>query len=241
MFLKPSWRSASLAILGILLIHAVSVDSFGDAFAGVTGRAPERLSFPPSTLDGTNIDPSKSNVDLKCVYKASRDGWSAVDFHENVDSRGSALVVCLSKSGKKFGGYSPTGWMSTDDYVSSNAAFLWFQRGKEVIKCPVLQGGNAALFDYASAGPVFGAADLKIGESQAAVMGGFAGPDLEDRSINAGNLKQGSSAVGGAYDDVQNGWPVRGKFQLVELEVYANANIQPSGQRAGGGFKLWPF
>ena len=71
-------------------------------------------------------------------------------------------------------------------------------------------------------------------------MGGFAGPDMEDRSSSAGNLKQGSSFVGGAYDDVQNGWPVRGKFQLVELEVYANANIQPSGQ-TGGGFKLWPF
>ena len=49
------------------------------------------------------------------------------------------------------------GWMSTDDYVSSNAAFLWSQKGNDVIKCPVLQGGNAALFDYASAGPVFGA------------------------------------------------------------------------------------
>ena len=49
--------------------------------------------------------------------------------------------------------------MSTDDYVSSNAAFLWCLKGNNnnAIKCPVLQGGNAALFDYASAGPVFGA------------------------------------------------------------------------------------
>ena len=84
-------------------------------------------------------------------------------------------------------------------------------------------------------------ADLKIGESQSAVMGGFAGPDMEDISISAGNLKQGSSTIGGAYNDVQGTWPIRGKFQLVELEVYANANIKPSGQRAGGGFKLWPF
>jgi len=152
-------QSSLLAIITICLAHVVSVRSFafGDVFSGITGQAPESLAFPSSTLDGTNIDPSKGNVDLQCVYKASRDGWSAIDFHENVDSRGSALVVCLTKSGKKFGGYCPTGWMSTDDYVSSNAAFLWFQRGKEAIQCPVLQGGNAALFDYASAGPVFGA------------------------------------------------------------------------------------
>jgi len=225
----------------LVSLQVISVHSFGDVFSGITGQAPESLTFPPSTLDGTNIDPAKSNVDLQCVYKASRDGWSAIDFHESVDSRGSALVVCLSKSGKKFGGYCPTGWMSTDDYVSSNAAFLWFQKGDEVIQCPVLQGGNAALFDYASAGPVFGAADLKIGESQAAIMGGFAGPDMEDRSISAGNLKQGTSTIGGAYDDVLNSWPIRGKFRLVELEVYANANIQPLGQGSGGGFKLWPF
>ena len=47
--------------------------------------------------------------------------------------------------------------MSTDDYVSSNAAFLWCPKGNDAIKFPVLKGGNAALFDYASAGPVFGA------------------------------------------------------------------------------------
>lgn len=83
-------------------------------------------------------------------------------------------------------------------------------------------------------------ADLKIGEPKAAVMGGFTGPGMEDTSVNAGNLKQGSSSVGGAYEDVQNDWPIRGKFQLVELEVYCNANIKPTGG-ADGGFKLWPF
>ena len=49
--------------------------------------------------------------------------------------------------------------MSTDDYVSSNAAFLWCSSGNnnEAIRFPVLKGGNAAVFDYASAGPMFGA------------------------------------------------------------------------------------
>jgi len=236
-------QSILIAIIAIGLIQIISpVHSFGDVFSGITGQAPESLTFPSSTLDRTNIDPSKTNVDLQCIYKASRDGWSAIDFHENVDSRGSALVVCLSKSGKKFGGYCPTGWMSTDDYVGSNAAFLWCQQGSDAVKYPVLQGGNVALFDYASAGPVFGAADLKIGQSQSAIMGGFAGPDVEDRSISAGNLKRGTSNIGGAYENVENSWPVRGKFQLVELEVYANANISPIGQgNNGGGFKLWPF
>lgn len=153
-------RHQLLAIaVAIIAIYSavVPVHSFGDVFSGITGRVLESLSFPSSTLDGTNIDPTKTSVDLQCVYKASKDGWSATNFHESVDLRGSALVVCLSKSGKKFGGYSPAGWMSTDDYIQSNAAFLWFQRGDEAIRCPVLPGGNAALYDYATSGPMFGA------------------------------------------------------------------------------------
>ena len=89
-------------------VHSFGVGGGGDLLAGLTGRAPDALSFPENLLDGTNIDPSSSRVDLACTYKASRDGWSAIDFHEAVDSGGSALVVCLSKSGKKFGGYCPT-------------------------------------------------------------------------------------------------------------------------------------
>ena len=70
------------------------------------------------------------------------------------------------------------------------------------------------------------------------MLGGFAGPDMEDTSITAGNLREGSSSAGGAYD-VPNGWPVRGKFGVVEIEVYCNGNVKPTG--SGGGFSLWPF
>ena len=128
--------------------------------------------------------------------------------------------------------------MSTDDYGSTNAAFLWYEKGGgKGVKCPILSGGNAAIFDYATGGPQFGSADLVIGTPKAAVMGGFAGPDMEDTSVNAGNLRQGSSSVGGAYEFTK-GWPVGGSFRLTELEVYCNANITPAG---AGGFNLWPF
>lgn len=115
----------------------------GDIFSGITGQAPKSLQYPPDVLTGTNIDPDRPNVDVQRVYKASQDGWSAVNFHDCVDGRGSALVVALSRSGKKFGGFNPLGWMSTDDYGSSNAAFLWFESGAKAVRCPVLSGGNA--------------------------------------------------------------------------------------------------
>jgi hypothetical protein len=101
--------------------------------------------------------------------------------------------------------------------------------------------GNAAVFDYATGGPCFGAADLIIGEPRAAVMGGFAGPDVMDNSANAGNLKEGKCGIGGSYR-VERGqtWPVRGVFQLVQIEVYCNSNIAGSSSSLEGQ-SWWPF
>lgn len=215
----------------------VRLNMIGNFFSGITGQAPSSLNPPMNILENTSIDPQKPNVDLQCVYKASRDGWSALDFHNACDGRGSGLVVVLTNSGKKFGGYNPVGWQSTDDYCASNSAFLWFEQGGKGVKCPVLAGGNAAVFDFATGGPQFGSSDLIVGPPKAAVMGGFAGPDMEDTSINAGSLKTGSSTFCSAYKDV-NGWP-RGSHRFVEVEVYCNGNIYPSS--GGSGFSLWPF
>lgn len=72
-------------------------------------------------------------------------------------------------------------------------------------------------------------------------MGLFAGPDAMDTSPNAGNLKEGRCSVGGSYQlPGKIVWPVGGKFQLVQLEVYSNAAIadSPTGSGAPG---WWPF
>eukprot|EP00978_Attheya_sp_CCMP212_P029785 scaffold107022_cov52-Attheya_sp.AAC.2 len=222
-------------------VSLVALGMVGDFFSGVTGRAPESLEPPTILLEGTNLE----NVPLERVYKASRDGWSASTFHDMCDGRGSAVVVALGTNGKRFGGYNPVGWRSTDDYSSSNAAFLFALTSSDgtkssIIKCPVLSGGNAAIYDYATGGPTFGAADLVIGPPRAAVMGGFTGPDTEDTTTNAGSLKEGRSSVGGAYD-FQKGWPVAGRFTLVEVEVYCNANMTPESQSSQQSFSFWPF
>jgi hypothetical protein len=134
-----------------------------------------------------------------------------------------------------FGGFNPAGWRSTDDYYSSSAAFLWTRISGQTVKFPVLPGGSAAIFDYATAGPCFGAADLQIGPPEAPIMGGFAGPDMEDMEVNAGNLKRGKSTVGLAYD-ADPRWPARGNFRLSQVEVYCNdySSTGSSSARRGG-------
>lgn len=192
--------------------------------AFVATRAPLQLvnkSTLGSIVEGTYL---AQGGDLERVYKASKDGWSAIDFHRAVDGKGSAVVVARGIAGQTFGGFNPNGWRSTDDYYSSTAAFLWCLQGNRVVKLPIMAGGNCAVFDYATSGPCFGSADLMIGPPRAAVMGGFAGPDAEDISKSAGSLRSCKSAVGTTYEN-ERAWPVRGGMKLVEVEVYCNANV----------------
>mmetsp|Transcript_21226 Transcript_21226/g.35026 ORF Transcript_21226/g.35026 Transcript_21226/m.35026 type:complete len:252 (+) Transcript_21226:132-887(+) len=215
-------------------LHVTSLQAspLQDVFSGITGIAPSSIEPPTDLLIGTSIDPTRNDVQLERVYKATKDGWSAIDFHNCVDTKGSAIVVALTKSGKRFGGFNPLGWSSTDDYGNSNNAFLWFEKNGKGVKLPILAGGNTAIYDIASAGPTFGAADLCLGPPKAAVMGGFTGPSVENVSSVSGSLRKGKSSVGGCFDYVR-GWPVAGEFSVVEVEVYCNARV---GKRSGGLF-----
>jgi len=214
-----------------------SSSPIGDLFSGITGVAPSSLEPPKDLLIGTSIDPTREDVELGRIYKATKDGWSAINFHKCVDGKGSAVVVALSKSGKRFGGFNPLGWMSSDDYGNSNSAFLWFEKNGKGVRCPVLSGGNAAIFDYATGGPCFGSSDFIIGAPKAQVLGGFAGPDPENYERQAGDLRKGKSSVGSAYN-FQKGWPVAGNFDLVEVEVYCNLNV---GKRLSYGRGAFGF
>jgi hypothetical protein len=204
--------------------------------SAAVGIAPKQLPLPLPLLAGTSLDPSR--VALTRCYKASVDGWSAVAFHRCVDDKGSGLVVARSRSGCTLGGFNPLGWRSSDDYGQSMQAFLFAEAETgEFRKAAVFPGGEACIFDYASAGPCFGAADLVIGKGRAAVMGGFAGPDVEDYSVVAGDCRDCTSSPGGAYERVR-GWP-RGALRLVELEVWVNEAVVARAAARDRGW--WPF
>ena len=138
--------------------------------------APDVLVPPIELLAGSNL----GGKELERCYKASVDGWSALDFHGAVDERGSVIVIGETEDGDQLGGYNPQGWESTDDYRASPRAFLFCSfaplgdeaDGRVWQKCAVLGPGDVAIFDYARGGPQFGAADLIIGKPLTPVMGG---------------------------------------------------------------------
>ena len=217
--LEPAW---TLVQDQPLVAAGVGVVAAG---ASLSLLSPSSSLVSPPTLNTIVEGTFLQDKPLECVYQATRDGWSALDFHEAVDERGSAVVVVQTFLGNKvFGGHNPAGWRSTDDYVLSSAAFLWClgSNNNKVVKFPILNSGNAAIFDYATSGPNFGSVDLQIGPPRAAIMGGFAGPDMENVAANAGDLRQAKVTPGFAYQS-NNQWPVRGNCRLTQVQVYCAA------------------
>ena len=201
-----------------------------------SGIAPAQIEVPLEVLEGTYLE----DKELERCYKASRDGWSALDFHQRVDFKGACVLVGETIGGARFGAFNPLGWRSTDDYSSSTNAFLFaMPSGKPPVKVPVNRGGEAALFDYARGGPCFGSNSLIIGAPQSAVMGGFTGPDVEDLRLGQGSLRAARSSLGGAYQPLdaraagRNGLLGQNtaEARLREIEVYYAPEQKQSGQR----------
>ena len=141
-FFSPSTKSAAPRIGPTTSGTLSSLGSVENWISGVTNSPPSKpllsAELETSLVAGTSLQ----DKELKCVYKGSKDGWSAIDFHQCADEKGSALVVGLTRSGQLFGGFNPLGWRSTDDYYQSNAAFLWFAKGNQATRCPILSGGE---------------------------------------------------------------------------------------------------
>ena len=209
-------------MLRLLLFFSVLV-STRSLVTGLLGP-PTSLPVPFELLEGTRLDPD-SGATLVCAYKASRDGWDAVTFHELCDDAGPGLVICKLLTGY-VGGFAPGGWRSSDDYYTSTSAFLFATDvfGKKAKKAQVLEGGSAAVFDYAAAGPEFGAGDLVIGQGRAAVMGGFTGLDTEDTSLTSGSLRQARCNIGTGYEGIR-GFP-RGDLKFSEVEVWMDSRMK---------------
>ncbi|AAF81351.1 Contains similarity to an unknown protein At2g35330 gi/3608154 from Arabidopsis thaliana BAC T32F12 gb/AC005314. It contains a zinc finger, C3HC4 type (RING finger) domain PF/00097. ESTs gb/AV536704, gb/Z34749 and gb/Z33834 come from this gene [Arabidopsis thaliana] len=163
-------------------------------------------SFFASNNGGSKVTcPCCRGRELKCCYKASIDGFGATKFHERCDFKGPCVIIAYTKDKSfKFGGFSPEGYRSTDDYYDTFDAFLfyWLEDCDDPIVLPKVGGSGAALFDYARGGPQFGADGLLIGPPLAPVMGGFAGPDTNS---GIGDLRVAKSRLGLSYAKRKDG------------------------------------
>lgn len=174
---------------------------------------------PELLLRGTFLEGRQ----LARAYVASRDGWSARAFHEHCDMIGPCVVVAETAAGRRFGGFSPIAWMSSDDYTEKveDFLFLWAPGEDEPARIPKV-GGMGPLFDWARGGPQWGSDALVIGPPLSPAGGGISGPGAEDTGI--GDLRTVKSRLGIAYALTEQGEDslvgAERTAELVEVEVY---------------------
>ena len=105
-----------------------------------------------SLLQMTNI----SNSSL--LYRATRDGFKAQEFHRRCDGRDRTITVIKNNLNFVFGGYASSPWNSSNEWINDKSAFLFCLRQNNIScsekfmnKCP-----EYALYGAADCGPTFG-------------------------------------------------------------------------------------
>ena len=100
------------------------------------------------------------NQKWKLIYRATRDGFKAADFHSKCDHISNTLVIIKSTSGNVFGGYTQQNWLQTNIVNSSKTdpnAFIFSFINKDnrplLMKC---QDPATAIYCHNGFGPLFG-------------------------------------------------------------------------------------
>ncbi len=96
----------------------------------------------------------------KLIYRATRDGFKASDFHNKCDKKSNTFIIVKSASGNVFGGYTQQDWSHKDENGSSKSdpnAFIFSFINKEskplLMKC---QDPDRAVYCHNDYGPLFG-------------------------------------------------------------------------------------
>ncbi|EFC38782.1 predicted protein [Naegleria gruberi] len=73
------------------------------------------------------ISLTKSKPTIELLYRATRDGFSAKNFHEKCDNKGPTLSLIKSEHGNIFGGYTSVSWQSPENatYFPDESVFLF--------------------------------------------------------------------------------------------------------------------
>jgi hypothetical protein len=149
-----------------------------------------------------------------CLYKATKDGFSAQTFHSMCDNKGETIVVIKSTNGNIFGGYNPVSWTSSNTYSVDSRAFLFSlvsAKGHSPVMFSSIVGKGSYCYGGSGYGPTFGGGhDLYI---------------LSDSNINSGsysNLGYSYGVPGMTYGTTQIQSVMAGsyQFQTSEIEVY---------------------
>jgi hypothetical protein len=121
----------------------------------------------------------------KLLYRASRDGWAATDFHRMCDGKGATILVVKSSDGYIFGGYADVVW-GTDGFNKTSYVHVSFLY---------------SLKDHAGVGPVKMPSRMAYTVYHNSNNGPTFGGSCEFQILsNANESTSSQSAIGNTYE-----------------------------------------
>ncbi len=97
------------------------------------------------------------------IYRGTRDGFGAKDFHRKCDSILNTLTAIKSTSGNIFGGFTEKPWSTKNSAITDYKAFVFSLKNysNKPFKAVCSRDSEYAIGCYSDCGPVFGA-DTKL-------------------------------------------------------------------------------
>ncbi|CAF1615415.1 unnamed protein product, partial [Didymodactylos carnosus] len=104
---------------------------------------------------------AKKHQAWRLIYKATRHGFSASDFHSHCDGKGPTMTIIQSKEGDYlFGGYTAVPWSSKAAFKEDTTAFLFTLTNPHCQPATQFhiddKQTHRAVTHHSNAGPIFG-------------------------------------------------------------------------------------
>ena len=91
-------------------------------------------------------------ISLNLLFKATKDGTNASDFHKKCDGKVQQLVFIKTTEGEIFGGYTKIGFRNRGKAIEDNNAFVFSFFTKKIYNIKI---DKSAIMDYQNNGPCF--------------------------------------------------------------------------------------
>ena len=161
-----------------------------------------------------------NGFNFKLIYRASRDGFAATDFHAKCDSRPMTLTIIKTTDGFVFGAYTAVAWDSTSGYKADPDAFIFSlinpNSDLQLIRVTAAEN-NYAIYCKAGFGPTFGGGhDIKIWNNSNTTTESYSnlGSSYDFSLFDCGTIRAQSFLAGSR------------NFQTSEIEVFACTQIE---------------
>jgi len=100
-----------------------------------------------------------SNNNWNLIYRGTRDGFGAKDFHRECDGVAKTVTIVKTTNGNIFGGYTDLSWSSPTkitDYIDNNAFIFSLVNEKNQPFIAMPKNNQGSIRCYSDCGPIFG-------------------------------------------------------------------------------------